>query len=177
MLTLTEAQLAAIQRRIRESGRNINGRSGLHAPESPTARPEPPQARQVSPERQERATAPHAAPLTLNLPWPPTVNHYWKLKSNGGRYISAAGVMFRAQVKAAAHGLRNMAGKVEICIRANPPDQRRRDLDNIVKALFDALQHAGLIGDDFNVEAFSVRRLPVVKGGRVTVTIKPFEEV
>ena len=177
MLTLTEEQLAAIQRRIAKSGRKVNGRAGLNSAETPTAQPEPPQARQVSAERQESATGSPDAPVSLNLPWPPTVNHYWKLKSNGGRYIGAAGVKFRAEVKTAAHGLHNLAGKVEICIRANPPDKRRRDLDNILKSLFDALQHAHLIGDDFNVEAFSVRRLPVIEGGRVTVTIKPFREV
>ena len=177
MLKLSEEQFAAINRRIEQSAKKVNGRYGLNGAESPTAQPEPPQARQVSSERQERATVQPDAPVSLNLPWPPTVNHYWKLKSNGGRYISAAGVKFRAEVKAAAHGLHNLAGKVEICIRANPPDKRRRDIDNICKALFDALQHANLIGDDFNVEAFSVRRLPVVEGGRVTVTIKPFEEV
>ena len=42
MLTLTEEQLAAIQRRIRESGRRVNGKYGLNAaenaPESPPAR-------------------------------------------------------------------------------------------------------------------------------------------
>lgn len=57
MLTLTEEQLAAIQRRIRESGRKVNGRYGLGSAETPTAQPEPPQARQVSAERQESATA------------------------------------------------------------------------------------------------------------------------
>ena len=51
MLTLTEEQLAAIQRRIRESGRKVNGKYGLNAaenaPDEPPARPKAqPQAKQ-----------------------------------------------------------------------------------------------------------------------------------
>ena len=53
MLTLTEEQLAAIQRRIRESGRKVTGKYGLSAPEN---------APQAPPARQEPARQPSAQP-------------------------------------------------------------------------------------------------------------------
>ncbi|AMO47598.1 Crossover junction endodeoxyribonuclease rusA [Enterobacter sp. FY-07] len=54
-----------------------------------------------------------------------------------------------------------------------PPDARRRDIDNYNKALFDALTHAGVWEDDSQVKRMLVEWGPVVKGGRVDMTITP----
>lgn len=55
-----------------------------------------------------------------------------------------------------------------------PPDQRRRDLDNYNKALFDALTHAGVWEDDSQVKKMLVEWGPVVPKGKVEITITPF---
>ena len=57
--------------------------------------------------------------------------------------------------------------------RAFPPDKRCRDLDNILKAIFDALVTSGLMGDDEQIDDIRVIRGDVVKGG--VVKIKVFE--
>ena len=47
----------------------------------------------------------------------------------------------------------------------------RRDLDNLLKALLDALQHAGLYEDDTQAESILIERGAVVQGGAVAVNI------
>ncbi len=109
----------------------------------------------------------------LVLPWPPSVNHYWLLKRNGGRYISDAGRDFRNSVWAIARAKRctTMNGRVAVSVRASPPDKRKRDLDNILKALLDALQYVGLINDDSNIDDLHIVREEPKRGGSVRVEI------
>ncbi|WP_134871266.1 RusA family crossover junction endodeoxyribonuclease, partial [Cronobacter sakazakii] len=67
------------------------------------------------------------------------------------------------------------AASVEITLY--PPDARRRDIDNYNKALFDALTHAGVWEDDSQVKRMLVEWGPVIKKGRVEITISKFETV
>jgi crossover junction endodeoxyribonuclease RusA len=173
MLTLTEEQLAAIKRRISESARKVPGKYGLNVPENAAQAPPARQKAQTKPEVPAKPPKAPQGDLFLSLPWPPTVNHYWRQTRTGGRFISKAGMHFRGMVKMEAHGHPKAAGKLRLEIDAYPPDNRRRDLDNILKSLFDALQHAGLIRDDFDIWQFTVRRHQVCKGGKVNVKIQP----
>ncbi len=56
-------------------------------------------------------------------------------------------------------------------IIAEPPDKRRRDLDNILKAPLDALTHAGLLIDDEQFDEINIVRGLPVPGGRLGVKI------
>ncbi len=65
-----------------------------------------------------------------------------------------------------------MTGPVSVSVVAHPPDKKRRDLDNLLKSLLDALQHAGLIEDDSNVTDLRIARADHVRDGAVEVTIR-----
>lgn len=65
----------------------------------------------------------------------------------------------------------NLSGRLAIKITAEPPDKRRRDLDNILKAPLDALTHAGLLIDDEQFDEINIVRGQVVPGGRLGVKI------
>ena len=72
------------------------------------------------------------------------------------------------------------AGPVAVEIEAHMPDKRRRDLDNLLKGLFDALTHAGVWMDDSQVDDFRVRRArhpdgSLRIGGMVKVVVHPME--
>ena len=96
---------------------------------------------------------------SLQLPWPPTVNTYWRRVGNMTK-ISAKGRAFRAAVIEIVKRLRvdKLDGRLAVHIVANPPDRRRRDLDNLPKALLDALQHAGLYDDDGQIDWLLIER-------------------
>jgi crossover junction endodeoxyribonuclease RusA len=57
-------------------------------------------------------------------------------------------------------------------IEVFPPDNRRRDLDNLQKSLWDSLQHGGAYHDDSQVVRYEVEKFAVVPGGKVVVTIE-----
>ena len=110
--------------------------------------------------------------MLIELPYPPTVNHYWGQRGNR-RFILKRGQEFRASVCAIvrAMGVEPMSGRVLVDTVVCPPDRRRRDLDNVCKATFDALAHAGVYDDDCQIDALHVERGAVVEGGMVTVRI------
>jgi len=59
-------------------------------------------------------------------------------------------------------------------IRVFPPDRRRRDLDNILKASLDALVKAGVVEDDYLVRRLVVERDEPQKPGWVEVEVRAF---
>lgn len=94
----------------------------------------------------------------ITLPWPPSVNRYWRT-FRGRMLISADGRTYRqAAVGAALAGDRFGTAKVRVSIDAWLPDNRRRDVDNLLKAPLDALCHAGVYDDDSQIVELSIRR-------------------
>ena len=116
----------------------------------------------------------------LELPFPPSVNTYWRHPTNGrlaGRHlISEKGREYRQAVIAEAgrYQLPKMQGKLSVHIDAFPPDNRRRDLDNMMKGLLDGLVHAQVIEDDSQIDKLSIERGVVCKGGRVRVYVSEY---
>ena len=93
--------------------------------------------------------------ISITLPWPPSVNHYWFRNKNGSMRVGEKGVLFRnsvAEIVAAAGIAGDMKSLVIVTIEAHTPDKRRRDIDNVAKAILDSLTHAGVWGDDDQVD-------------------------
>lgn len=125
--------------------------------------------------------------VAIVLPYPPTVNHYWDTitrrdKKTGrkvyGKRISERGKAFRREVY-----LRCIAQQVHqlnILQRINAelliwyPDRRKRDGDNLHKALWDALQHAGVFADDTQIRGRQEYDMGIVRGGAVAVRLTEY---
>jgi crossover junction endodeoxyribonuclease RusA len=88
--------------------------------------------------------------IELTLPFPPSVNTYWRT-FNGRMLISKKGREYRKAVAdeiILQKGNKHLKGKIKMTIEAWRPDNRKRDLDNLLKAPLDALTHAGVYEDD-----------------------------
>lgn len=111
---------------------------------------------------------------TITLPWPPSVNHYWRTW-RGRMLVSREGRAYRDVVRTllAGGGFRKPppGGRIALCMDAFPPDRRRRDLDNLHKGVLDSLEHAGVYADDSQIDLLVTRRRKPVAGGRLRVHI------
>ena len=115
--------------------------------------------------------------MHLDLPFPPSINHYWR-KWHNRMVISREGREYRTMVcgllaqTAGAGRIPPRDGRLALCMDAFPPDHRRRDLDNLQKPLLDALEHARVYADDSQIDLLITRRRDVRPGGGVAVLIE-----
>lgn len=59
----------------------------------------------------------------------------------------------------------------EVQMTVVPPDRRRRDIDNIIKIILDALEGGGVFKNDSHVGTLIVRRRPPEKPGSVYIEV------
>jgi crossover junction endodeoxyribonuclease RusA len=91
--------------------------------------------------------------IEITLPFPPSVNTYWR-NFNGRTILSAKGREYRLAVEALLHKQNidlKLTTKLKVEIEAYRPDNRRRDLDNLLKAPLDALGHSNVYEDDSQI--------------------------
>ena len=119
--------------------------------------------------------------IQLILPWPPSVNHYWRfgkgrfyISNEGKRYkMIVTGTMLQGRVKP-------FSGNVAVTIDAHPPDRRTRDLDNLNKCILDSCvtRHglAGVYEDDSQVKRLeaTMHDFNPECAGRVVITVSPW---
>lgn len=117
--------------------------------------------------------------ICFDLPWPPSVNHYWRtvmIKRAPRVLISKEGRNYRKEVQVIAGASNPITGRLSVCIAASPPDRRKRDLDNLPKAILDALTHAGVWEDDSQIDQITIVRQGVIKGGLIRIAIEELEQ-
>ena len=115
--------------------------------------------------------------IEIELPYPPSVNHYYR-RLGPRVLISRQGRAYRNQVCStlAAMGIKPMTGDLAVDIEVYPPDRRRRDVDNLAKGLLDALEHGGAYINDSQIKDLRIRMFTPVKGGRTLVRIRKIHE-
>lgn len=110
------------------------------------------------------------------LPFPPSLNAYYR-NVNGRTLISAEGRAYRNAILAcpdvgkAARWPEDQ--RLAVSFTAFPPDNRRRDLDNMLKCVCDALTYAGIYADDSQIDRLLIERGTVTPGGALRVIITP----
>lgn len=126
------------------------------------------------------------ASVKFSLPWPPTVNTYWRhvtipigkgsKKHRAMVILSDRAKDYRLHVASAVRTQRvpcgRLTGLLSISLVCFPPDHRERDLDNLLKGLLDSIAHAGVMRNDADIDRLYMERGHLVPAGRVDVLIE-----
>jgi crossover junction endodeoxyribonuclease RusA len=94
--------------------------------------------------------------------------------------ISKAGRDFKAQVSDYVNEYRVPklgAARLEMKVVLYPRDKRKQDIDNRIKALWDALGDAGVFNDDEQIDVLIVERGEIKKGGGCLVCIDILDKI
>lgn len=119
----------------------------------------------------------------IDLPYPPSTNRLWRsvrgrnILSEEGRQYRSEGLWVLQGIQATTRPAWPHTGRLSVTMTAYPPDNRRRDLDNLLKAVLDLLTHGGVYGDDSQIDRLTIQRGPVTPGGFVRVEITPFVQL
>ena len=116
--------------------------------------------------------------IILNLPLPPSVNSYRTIFRNR-MGISKAGKEFKSQVSdyVVEYKVPKLgAARLEMKVILYPRDRRKQDIDNRIKALWDALGDAGVFDDDEQIDVLIIERGEIKKGGGCLVMIEILED-
>ena len=111
--------------------------------------------------------------IKLTLPYPPSVNHYW-IQTGRRKTIGAKGIAYRNAVFyaiAPQHRRMGTTKRLKVVIHATMPDKRKRDIDNLPKAILDGIQNTGLYIDDNQIDELTIIRGMVKKPGSIQVEI------
>ena len=117
--------------------------------------------------------------IVLNLPLPPSVNSYRTIFRNR-MGISKAGKEFKTQVSDYVVEYRVPklgAARLEMKVVLYPRDRRKQDIDNRIKALWDALGDAGVFDDDEQIDILLIERGEIKKGGGCLVCIDILDKI
>jgi crossover junction endodeoxyribonuclease RusA len=117
--------------------------------------------------------------LVLNLPLPPSVNSYRTIFRNR-MGISKAGREFKSQVSdyVVEYKVPKLGkARLEMKIVLYPRDKRKQDIDNRIKALWDALGDAGVFDDDEQIDVLVIERGEIKKGGGCLVLIDILDKI
>ena len=116
----------------------------------------------------------------LTLPYPPSLNQLYKItcKPFPKKYLSPKGKEYKLKIKEyiAANNLvlkANIPLKVSIVI--TPPDNRKRDIDNLFKIMLDSLTDAEFWVDDVHIRELHASYQPPQKPGGLLVHVEPLE--
>lgn len=108
----------------------------------------------------------------IDLPLPPTGNQLFINLKRGGRTLKPVYRQWRdnaaALIAVQAAGSR-VSGPYALHISAGRPDRRKRDIDNIIKPISDALVKGGLVDDDSDCQCVKAEWIAGMAGVRVMV--------
>ena len=116
-----------------------------------------------------------AEKLIINLPFPPSVNHY--LGSRGyHRYKTPKAKVFDSEVYALVLGAKanlQLDKPLAVWYQYWFPDRRKRDVANYEKVLTDSMVQAGVMVDDYLIFDIRQTKMGYCPDGKVRVIIYP----
>lgn len=115
--------------------------------------------------------------VILDCPYPPGVNTYYRT-FQGRMLLSKRGREYKqivADIVSDNCSTKFEDARLKVQINFHPNSKRKVDLDGRLKSLIDAVQDAGLMNDDEQIDDLRIIRCEAVPGGRATIIIEDIE--
>lgn len=108
--------------------------------------------------------------IDMQLPYPVSSNAVWARTKTGMRKSSkyTAWLIEAGQI-AKHYRAHAVVGKYNLYLAASRPDNRKRDIDNLIGSVSDLLVSCGLVRDDSDCELVSARWVTAGEGVNVRV--------
>jgi crossover junction endodeoxyribonuclease RusA len=125
-----------------------------------------------------------AAPfhLVLRTPFPPSVNTYWRrvgnrtlLSKRAREYRAAAQEAILVQTTARQRKAWPERGPIEAYLRLYPRTLAGFDVDNYAKGILDAMEHAGVIENDTQVQRLTIEKFPKAPPGMAVLSLGAYQ--
>lgn len=111
--------------------------------------------------------------LRLALPFPPTVNNLFVNARGKGRVPSPGYAAWKREAAFMLGRPDTVRGPYHLTLIVQRPDRRRRDLDNLIKPLSDALVACGAVEDDSDCVSLLIKWAEAPGSAPVTAEIVP----
>lgn len=110
--------------------------------------------------------------IEITLPWPPSLNTYWR-QFNGRAILSEKGRQYRRAVMVLClqQKIETITAPIKVEILAYRPDNRKRDLDNLLKAALDGMAKGMIYEDDSQIRDLNIKWADTI-GGMLKVKIE-----
>jgi crossover junction endodeoxyribonuclease RusA len=112
--------------------------------------------------------------VLLEVPFPPSVNSYYRSIRRGRicqSILSEKGREYALSVLEKIGPQKPLQGRLAVSVELFPPDRRKRDLDNYMKSLLDALTKIGVWEDDSQIDRLTIARGPLQNKCLVTIEV------
>lgn len=129
-----------------------------------------PQKKYKKPQSKEQVKLPKD--FDMFLPFPVSINAMY-VPYDGGIYLSAVVKSYYAEVQdiIEREDIETLTGRLKAEIWVYEPNKIRRDINNITKTLFDALEKAKVYENDHQIDETYIQRCECVERGKVRVRI------
>lgn len=116
--------------------------------------------------------------MEIQLPYPPSINSYWRSVARRAILSRRVGNYWEAVVAAVVDQLGFsdavlLDGPVAVALSIVPSDRKRRDLDNLLKAVINPVVHSHLIRATRTSATSIMSWTEPVAGGSVRLTVTP----
>jgi crossover junction endodeoxyribonuclease RusA len=112
--------------------------------------------------------------LCFEVPYPPSINHAYMTVAHGKRVLKPEAAAYRGLVCYVSRVAKQRYGIPELPLQMSvevfTPDRRRRDLDNLLKVMQDAISD-GIGVDDSQITTLIMRKAGVMRNGVVRIAI------
>ena len=111
--------------------------------------------------------------IDVEVDWPPSANNNWMIRR--GRFVKTnEAACYKRLIGNLSYTWEKITflKDIEVSIKAYPPDNRKRDIDNLLKITLVALQETHLFENDEQIRKITIERMHKCDKGKLQIRLE-----